>query len=89
MSPYSMPLCTIFTKCPAPSSPIQSQQGSPSGVRAQIAWKIGLMCGQASALPPGISDGPSSAPSSPPETPEPTYRKPRPSTCRVRRTVSV
>jgi len=30
MSAYSMPLCTILTKCPAPSVPIQVQQGSPS-----------------------------------------------------------
>jgi hypothetical protein len=28
MSPYSMPLWTIFTKCPAPSSPIHSQHGA-------------------------------------------------------------
>ena len=47
MSPYSMPLWTIFTKWPAPSSPTQSQQGSPSGVLAQMAWKISFTRGQA------------------------------------------
>ena len=39
MSPYSIPLCTIFTKCPAPSDPTQSQQGSPS-LLAAIDWKM-------------------------------------------------
>ena len=76
MSPYSMPLCTILTKWPAPFSPTQSQQGvpfgSPSGTLAATAWKIGLMWGQAAGEPPGISDGPCRAPSSPPETPLPT-----------------
>ncbi len=42
MSPYSIPLCTIFTKWPAPFSPTQSQQGVPSAIFAAIAWKIGL-----------------------------------------------
>lgn len=37
MSPYSIPLCTILTKCPAPFSPTQSQQGSEPTF-AQIAW---------------------------------------------------
>ncbi len=41
MSPYSMPLCTILTKWPAPFSPTQSQQGtplgSPSGTLAAMA----------------------------------------------------
>ena len=36
MSPYSMPLWTILTKWPEPSSPTQSQQGSPSDL-AQMA----------------------------------------------------
>ncbi len=31
-----MPLCTIFTKWPAPSSPTQSQQGVPSSTFAQM-----------------------------------------------------
>ena len=30
MSAYSMPLCTIFTKCPAPSGPMRVQHGSSS-----------------------------------------------------------
>ena len=30
MSAYSMPLCTIFTKCPAPSVPTWVQHGVPS-----------------------------------------------------------
>ncbi len=30
MSEYSMPLCTIFTKWPAPSGPMWVQQGTPS-----------------------------------------------------------
>ncbi len=89
MSPYSMPLWTILTKWPAPFSPIQSQQGSPSGVLAQMAWKMGLIRGQAAGLPPGINDGPWRAPSSPPETPLPTYSRPLLSTYWVRRIVSV
>ena len=71
MSPYSMPLWTILTKCPLPPSPTQSQQGS-SPALAQIAWNIGLMAGQADGLPPGMREGPYLAPSSPPDTPEPT-----------------
>ncbi len=71
MSPYSMPLCTILTKCPAPSAPTQSQQGLPSSTFAAIAWRIGFTAGQAAAEPPGMSEGPKSAPSSPPETPVP------------------
>uniref|UniRef100_A0A0K2UBJ6 Uncharacterized protein n=1 Tax=Lepeophtheirus salmonis TaxID=72036 RepID=A0A0K2UBJ6_LEPSM len=42
MSPYSIPLWTIFTKWPDPSSPTQSQHGSPLDF-AQIAWKMGLI----------------------------------------------
>ena len=75
MSPYSMPLCTILTKCPAPSGPTQSQQGVPSATLAAIPWKIGLTAGQASTSPPGMIDGPLRAPSSPPETPEPTNKQ--------------
>merc|ERR1719430_2925483 len=75
MSPYSMPLSTILTKCPLPSSPTQSQHGSSPDL-AQIAWKIGLIAGQAAGLPPGIREGPYLAPSSPPDTPDPTKRIP-------------
>ncbi len=42
MSPYSIPLWTIFTKWPAPFSPTQSQHGVPSSVLAAIAWKMGF-----------------------------------------------
>ena len=88
MSPYSMPLWTIFTKWPAPFSPTQSQQGEPSSTLAQIAWKMGLTNGHAAGEPPGIREGPFSAPSSPPETPQPTYSRPLLSTYSVRRMVS-
>ena len=72
MSPYSMPLWTIFTKWPAPSSPTQSQQGVPSATLAAIAWKIGFTCGQAAGDAAGHdATGRCSAPSSPPETPVP------------------
>ncbi len=40
-----MPLCTILTKWPAPSRPTQSQQGSPCGVLAAMAWKMDLTAG--------------------------------------------
>ena len=42
-----------------------------AAVCAAIFWNIGLTCGQASGLPPGIMDGPRRAPSSPPDTPVP------------------
>ncbi len=38
MSPYSIPLCTIFTKCPAPSLPQYVTHG-PESLRAAIASK--------------------------------------------------
>ena len=53
MSPYSIPLWTILTKCPEPVSPTQSQHGSPLSTLAQMAWKMGAMWGQAFGLPPG------------------------------------
>ncbi len=70
MSAYSMPLCTVLTKWPAPSGPIQSAQGVPSK-RAAIASKIGATRSQASFGPPPMIAGPWRAPSSPPETPTP------------------
>ena len=88
MSPYSMPLWTIFTKWPAPFSPTQSQHGSPLSVCAQIFWKISFTSGHAAGLPPGIMLGPINAPSSPPETPVPMYRRPLDSRYCVRRVVS-
>ena len=66
-----MPLWTIFTKCPAPFSPTQSQHGEPSSTLAQMAWKIGLTDSHAAGEPPGIMLGPFSAPASPPDTPVP------------------
>ena len=36
MSAYSMPLCTILTKCPAPSGPTWVQHGSPSTWAAML-----------------------------------------------------
>ena len=71
MSPYSMPLWTIFTKWPAPFSPTQSQQGVPSATLAAMAWKMAFTCGQAAGEPPGMMLGPWRAPSSPPDTPVP------------------
>ena len=71
MSPYSMPLCTIFTKWPAPSGPTCVTHG-PASVFAAMASSTSRMIGHASFEPPGISDGPNRAPSSPPDTPQPT-----------------
>lgn len=51
-------------------------------------WKIGLICGHALGLPPGIKDGPYLAPSSPPLTPLPTKRIPFCSRSLVRLVVS-
>ena len=66
-----MPLCTVFTKCPAPSGPRRSTQGSPLYLAA-ISRRIGFNCNQLCSVPPTIIDGPNRAPSSPPETPIPT-----------------
>ena len=71
MSAYSMPLCTIFTKCPAPSGPTCVAHGTPSTFAA-IASSIGPRACYDSVEPPGMIDGPLSAPSSPPDTPMPT-----------------
>ena len=74
MSPYSMPLWTILTKCPAPSGPTQSQQGVPSATLAAMAWKIApRRDGQASlGFPPGMMRGPVRAPLPPrPKLPAP------------------
>ena len=87
ISPYSIPLCTILTKCPAPPVPIQLQQGLVSMCAAMVC-SSGCTSGHAAALPPGIRDGPFRAPSSPPETPIPIYKIPFASTCFIRRSVS-
>ncbi len=75
MSAYSMPLCTIFTKWPAPSVPMWVTHGSPSATAA-IDLRIGPRVSQASFDPPGMIEGPFSAPSSPPEMPVPTKLRP-------------
>ncbi len=64
-----MPLCTVLTKWPAPSVPIQVAQGAPSK-SAAIARRIGATRSQASRGPPPMIEGPWRAPSSPPETPD-------------------
>src|SRR4051812_37477517 len=88
MSPYSIPLCTIFTKWPAPSGPTCVTHG-PESLFAAIASKTGLMHSHDSFEPPGMRDGPKRAPSSPPETPEPTKCSPFASHSFVRRCVSL
>ena len=88
MSPYSMPLCTILTKWPAPPGPMCVTQGVPSTLAA-MASKIGRMIRHDSAGPPGMIDGPLSAPSSPPETPVPMNRRFLAASCWSRRSVSV
>ena len=87
MSAYSMPLCTILTKWPAPSGPTYVQHGTPSTL-AEIFSRIGPSDSYDSLVPPGMIDGPSSAPSSPPETPEPTKCRPFSRSAASRRIVS-
>ena len=84
-----MPLCTIFTKWPAPPGPIHWQHGCPSSALAAMACIRGWISGQASGEPPGMSAGPSKAPSSPPLTPAPTYKMPESCSAAMRRWVSV
>lgn len=88
MSAYSMPLCVIFTKCPAPSGPICVTHGAPSSAFAEIFSSIGPSESYDSSLPPGMMLGPSSAPSSPPEMPVPTKWMPCSRSSRSRRRVS-
>ncbi len=88
MSAYSMPLCTIFTKCPAPSGPTCVVQGTPSTFAA-IASSMGPRACHDSAEPPGMIDGPLSAPSSPPDTPMPTKWMPWSRRAASRRRVSM
>ena len=88
MSAYSMPLCTIFTKWPAPSWPTCVTQGSPSAIAA-MERRIGPSVTHDSSDPPGMIEGPSSAPSSPPEIPAPTKLMPVSRTAFSRRIVSV
>lgn len=88
MSAYSMPLCTIFTKCPAPSGPMCETQGVPSAAFAEIFSSSGPREVYDSAGPPGMMLGPSSAPSSPPEMPAPTKWMPCSRSSRSRRRVS-
>ncbi|PQM45528.1 hypothetical protein C1Y40_04312 [Mycobacterium talmoniae] len=88
MSEYSMPLCTILTKCPDPSGPMWVQHGSPS-TWAEISSSSGPSDLYDAAGPPGMIDGPLSAPSSPPEIPAPTKCSPRSASAFSRRMVSV
>ena len=87
MSPYSIPLCTIFTKCPAPSGPTCVTHG-PASVLAAIASRTSFSASHDSGDPPGISDGPKRAPSSPPDTPQPTKWMPLGRSAASRRRVS-
>ena len=87
MSAYSMPLCTIFTKCPAPSVPMCVQHGAPSTC-AEIFSRIGPNDSYDFAEPPGMIDGPFNAPSSPPDTPHPTKWMPLSCNAACRRRVS-
>ena len=88
MSAYSMPLCTIFTKWPAPLCPTCVTQGSPSATAA-MEVRIGPRVTHDSSEPPGMIEGPRSAPSSPPDTPIPTKLMPVSRTAFSRRMVSV
>ncbi len=87
MSAYSMPLCTILTKWPAPSWPTCVTQGSPSATAA-MDFRIGPSVIQDSSEPPGMIEGPVRAPSSPPEIPAPTKLMPVSRTAFSRRMVS-
>ncbi len=49
---YSMPLWTIFAKCPAPTLPACTEPKSPSGLRAS---NIGCTLATFSLSPPYIS----------------------------------
>mmetsp|Transcript_36276 Transcript_36276/g.89366 ORF Transcript_36276/g.89366 Transcript_36276/m.89366 type:complete len:272 (-) Transcript_36276:110-925(-) len=86
MSPYSMPLCTIFTKLPAPPGPTYVTQG-PLSVCAHTFFSTSSTASKAARCPPGIMDGPLRAPSSPPLTPMPMYSSPPSATALARRSV--
>ena len=51
MMAYSMPLWTIFEKCPAPTDPAWTAPKSPSGLRASNA---GCTLAMSAAAPPYI-----------------------------------
>ena len=83
---YSIPLCTILTKCPAPTGPtrrypsscIATLEAAP-GVRGAAATpgarerKIGSIRSQtASSSHPTIRQKPRSSPKTPPEVPQST-----------------
>jgi hypothetical protein len=82
-----MPLCTIFTKWPAPSGPTCATHAVPS-TSAAIEVRIGARRAHACSEPPGMIDGPLRAPSSPPETLQPTKYKPCSASAASRRQVS-
>ena len=86
MSPYSMPLWTIFTKCPAPGGPQCRYPASAvvllasvrPGVRSAdptpgaIVAKIGSRRRTISSSPPIIRQNPRSRPNTPPLVPTST-----------------
>ena len=72
ISPYSMPLCTIFTKCPAPDAPTCAYPSSGASVS-----KIGSSRFTGSSSPPTIRQKPTSRPQMPPETPASAKCTPR------------
>src|SRR4051812_18371391 len=80
MRPYSMPLCTIFTKWPAPDGPTCAYP--PSGARVRNA---GSTTATAASSPPTIRQYPTSRPQMPPETPASTKLMPACFACSCRR----
>ena len=88
MIAYSIPLCTIFTKCPASPGPMNATHFPPSPSSAAIFSNNSFSSLNALSSPPGIMLGPFSAPSSPPETPMPRNLNPFSSTSFTRLSVS-
>src|SRR5512133_123325 len=70
--PYSMPLCTIFTKWPAPDGPTCAYPWSGAS-----ALKMGSSRCTGSSSPPTIRQKPISRPQTPPDTPASTKWIPR------------
>src|SRR6266550_2523315 len=72
MRPYSIPLCTIFTKWPAPDGPTCAYPSSGAS-----ALKIGSSRPTGSSSPPTMRQKPTSSPQTPPDTPASTKWIPR------------
>src|SRR6266550_4473047 len=72
IKPYSIPLCTIFTKWPAPDGPTCAYPFSGAS-----ALKTGSSRFTGSSSPPTMRQKPTSRPQTPPETPASTKRMPR------------